>query len=807
MKLFFVLLALLSAGTSYAQRNIYSLRGSVTTATGEPLEGASVFIADLNKGAVADGNGNYVITHVPEGTYLVQANFIGYKAAIQKVEVASTPRADFSLMLAITEEDEIVVTGTSRAGLLKQNPIPIVSVGKDELLQNPHTNIIDAVATVPGVSAVTTGPNISKPMIRGLGFNRVLTMYDGVRQEGQQWGNEHGVEVDENVIRKVEIVKGPASLLYGSDALAGVVNLIPASPPATGRFAGTFDNAYHTNNGLISSSLTGGKNYGDYFWQGTASHKMAADYRNQGDGRVYNTGFRENSITLSSGMDKTFGYSRLSASFYNNLQEIPNGERDSATWQFVRPLTEEGEEWEIVPEKYLRSYSISPVHQHIQHFRIYNTTSLLTGRDRIHLGAGFQKNIRKEFEDPEGGDAALFLNLNTFTYDAKYLFHETQGWSVTAGVNGMAQINKIDRGHEFIIPAYRQTDAGPFVYTKKTAGPWEFAGGLRYDWRRLHSEELYLGENSHGEEVPVYGADTVGALRLFSPFKETFGGWSGSAGVSYRVNGTWNLKFNLSRGYRAPTISEISANGIHAGAALYQLGNADFEPEFSFQQDLGVTFTSEHLTIQAEVFNNTIDNYIYNQKLLSAAGGDSVIIEGYETFQYVASRAALRGGELFIDVHPHPLDWLHFENSLSFVWGENLQARTQEEKYLPLIAPLHTKTELRGNFNEVLPWLRNAFAKAQMEVYAKQDRVYEVSGTETPTKGYTLFQAGLGADIVKGDKTLFTVTVLGSNLLNTSYHSHLSRLKYMGSYPNDPRAHGMYEMGRNVSIRVSVPLG
>nr|MDQ6904687.1 TonB-dependent receptor [Bacteroidota bacterium] len=173
-----------------------TLSGKVTAAgTGLPLASASIYIPDLRVGATADVNGNFSIHNIPEGNYLVQAGYVGYQSMVKKLSLSENTTSDFALEIAVTEESEIVITGSSKATTIRRNPIPIISISKQYLQQNLSTNIIDAIARVPGVSAVTTGPNVSKPFIRGLGFNRILTLYDGVRQEGQQWGDEHGIEV------------------------------------------------------------------------------------------------------------------------------------------------------------------------------------------------------------------------------------------------------------------------------------------------------------------------------------------------------------------------------------------------------------------------------------------------------------------------------------------------------------------------------------------------------------------------------------------------------------------------------------
>ncbi|HXR83274.1 MAG TPA: TonB-dependent receptor [Hanamia sp.] len=792
----------------------FSLSGKITDTSGAPLQGASVYIADLKKGSVADVNGNYQINNIPGGTYEVEIKYIGYKTILQNIYFNSDKMMNFSMEISVTEQSEIVVTGSSKATSIQRNPIPIVAINKQYLQQNLSTNIIDAIAKVPGISEVTTGPNVSKPFIRGLGFNRILTLYDGVRQEGQQWGDEHGIEVDENTVSRVEVVKGPASLIYGSDAVAGVVNLIPANPPAQGKIVGDILNEYQTNNRLIENSATIAGHTNDVTWGGTFTHKIATNYKDKYDGRVYNTGFAETDGSANLGITKDWGYSKLGVSVFDDLQEIPDGSRDSATRKFTKQITEADTFRPIVSDAELNSYKISALHQHVQHYRAYTTNSFNIGNGRLALNLAFQKSIRREFSHPEVQIPGLYLKLNTYSYDAKYYFHETEGLSVTAGINGMYQNNKIDGGTEFIIPAYRQFDMGPFVFATKRIGELEIAGGLRYDVRNFRNDQLYTATDPvTGFDHAVAGADTVNAEKQFSNYSHTFAGASGSFGLSYKINDQFSVKANIGRGYRAPNISEISANGVHPGTNIYQIGNPDFKPEFNWQEDLGVEFNSTHVTINADVFNNDIQNYIYNQKLQNAQGGDSVIVPNNQTFKFVAARAKLYGGEFSVDIHPHPWDWLHFENSLSVVYARNRGVAGESKisdsaKYLPFIPPLHTISELRANIKKAGKTFANAFVKAQFEIYAKQDRVYLENNTETPTAGYQLFNAGFGTDILnKHGKTLFTVSFLGNNLFNVAYQSGLNRLKYFEPYPGNFTGHnGIYSMGRNFSLKVDVPL-
>ncbi|MEO6948390.1 MAG: TonB-dependent receptor [Ginsengibacter sp.] len=803
--------AFISLSTIAQNRDKFSLSGNVSFES-HALPAASVYIPDLRKGSVADAQGNYHINNIPTGTYLIEVNFIGYQTITENIYFNENKKLNFDMKIAVTEENEIVVTGTSKATSIKRNPLPIVSINKQFLQQNLSSNIIDAIAKVPGISAVTTGPNVSKPFIRGLGFNRILTLYDGVRQEGQQWGDEHGIEVDENTVEKVEVIKGPASLIYGTDAVAGVVNMIPANPPAKGKIIGNIYNQYQTNNRLIENSATIAGHTNDFTWGGTFSHKLATNYQNKYDGRVYNTGFAETDFSGNAGISKSWGYSRVGISIFDDLQEIPDGKRDSATRKFTKLIAEENDIRQIVSDKELESYKISNVHQHVQHYRIYNTNNFLLGSGRLALNLSYQKSVRREYENPEANIAGLFLDLKTYGYDAKYYFHESAGFSVTAGANGMYQNNNVDKGTEFIIPSYNQFDIGPFIYAKKTVGELEIAGGLRYDVRNFDGKDLYVGKpGSLNEGKPVYGADINGADQLFSAYKHTFSGYSGSFGLAYKIDNNWNVKANIGRGYRAPNISEISSNGVHPGTNIYQIGNPDFKPEFNVQQDLGITYNSTHLTISADIFNNDIQNYIYNEKLANVNGTDSVIVPGNQTFKYVAAKANLYGGEFTIDIHPHPLDWLHFENSLSVVYGSNKGVNgkiSSKAKYLPFIPPLHTMSELRGNFKKINNHFSNAYIKFQLEIYAAQNRVYLENNTETPTPGYQLFNFGMGTDITnKKGNALFNVSLACNNILDIAYQSNLNRLKYFEDYPgNFTGRNGIFNMGRNISVKVNVPL-
>ena len=200
------------------------------------------------------------------------------------------------------ELKEVTVTGAVGDMKMKETPMPILMLQAKELHQLPSTNLIDAIAKQPGVSQITTGSGISKPVIRGLGYNRIVVVNDGIRQEGQQWGDEHGIEIDANEVGSVEILKGPASLMYGSDAMGGVLVFKGMPTLPEGSIKGRVNAEYQTNNGLLGASFNLAGNLKGFTWDARFSKKHARAYRNRFDGYVPNSQFGERAFSLKAGL-------------------------------------------------------------------------------------------------------------------------------------------------------------------------------------------------------------------------------------------------------------------------------------------------------------------------------------------------------------------------------------------------------------------------------------------------------------------------------------------------------------------------
>ncbi len=804
-KIFFIMLIVLLAinlvansGNNLIEKT--SLSGKITDSkTGEPLPGVSLYFPDLKSGTISGIDGTYKLDNLPKTRVFIQVTFIGYKLIAETIDLNLIDKKDFALEIAITELNEVVVTGLSKAAERNRTPTPITIIPPAQLLQNASTNIIDAIAKQPGISQVTTGPGISKPVIRGLGYNRIITLNDGIRQEGQQWGDEHGIEIDEFSVNKVEILKGPASLSYGSDAMAGVINFINAPTLPDGVIEGKILTEYQTNNGLFGASANFAGNKKGFIWNVRYSDKRAHAYQNKYDGYVLNSGFKEKTNTAILGLNKSWGYSHLHLSIYSMNPGIVEGERDSITGAFIKPVLTNGEEGfaQATNSDFLSYNPLTPF-QKINHYKAVLNNSFVLGNSILKATVGWQQNRRKEYGDIlTENEYGLYFLLNTVNYDLRLILPDFKEINISIGVNGMEQTSQ-NKGTEFLVPAYSLYDAGFFAIARKSYEKLELSGGLRYDVRFEKGEDLFLDS----EGAPVAHPDEE-SFQQFKAFNSTFSGFSGSFGATYQLTHRLFTKANVSRGFRAPNIGEIGSNGVHEGTLRYELGDPDLKPESSMQFDYALGFNSEHVSAGLDLFTNSINNYIYLRKLESSSGGDS-LRDGFSVFKYVSGDAAISGGELTVDIHPHPLDWLHFENSVSYVYSV-LKNQPDSLKYLPLTPAAKFTSDLKATTGSDGKYFKNAFIKIGITYFSRQNHFYSAYATETATPAYALLNMSLGTDFSIHNKTLFSLYLLADNILDVAYQSHLSRLKY-APVNNATGRSGVYDMGRNFCFKVIVPI-
>ena len=768
-----------------------SLAGKITdNKTGAALPGATVRVHDINRDAIANENGEYKTSLLPAGDYLVEVSHVGYASIVERVKINGSTSKDFNLKDAVVENEGVTVTGVSAATRLKQSAQPVIVMKKTELFKISSSNIINSLSHVAGVNALTTGPAISKPFIRGLGYNRVLVINDGIRQEGQQWGDEHGIEVDDYSVQRVEVLKGPASLMYGSDGLAGVINIQSLVAATEQTITANLLGEYQSNSSLRGyfANMAGTKN--GFIFNGYGSYKAAVDYENKYDGYVFNSKFNNRNFGGMFGYAGSWGHTYIRASNFDQQVGMIEGERDAGTGKFLKPVA--GGIDEIATNEDFKSTDPFVPYQSVQHFKLSADNNFNIGKNRLTILAGYQRNQRKEFGNPDNvAEPEIYFDLRTVNYSARLNLPNKDYWKTSIGISGMNQANE-NKAEEALIPDYNLFDMGGFIFTQFHRDKLSLAGGLRFDNRHVDSKEM-----------------REGTATRFVAFTKNFSNVSASAGLSYESSPEMTLKLNIARGFRAPTLAELSSNGAHEGTNRFEVGNRDLKSETSLQSDAGIEFNSEHITFGAGIFYNSVNNFIYYRKLLNAAGTDSLVIDPdtgdlLNVFRFDQQKANLYGVEFNMDLHPHPLDWLHFENTFSFTRAKFMAAVDGSEN-VPNIPAARYISQLKGNFLPKGKALRNLYVSFESDYTFLQNKAFTGYNTETITPDYWLFNVSVGADVVSRDRTLFSISLSGTNLTDVAYQNHLSRLKYT-EINNVTGRQGVFNVGRSYNVKVNVPL-
>ena len=663
------------------------------------------------------------------------------------------------------ELNEVTVTGALGDMKIKETPMPVMTLQAKELYQLPSTNLIDAIAKQPGMSQITTGGGISKPVIRGLGYNRIVVVNDGIRQEGQQWGDEHGIEIDANEVGSVEILKGPASLMYGSDAMGGVLVFKGMPTLPEGSIKGNVNAEYQTNNGLFGGSFNLAGNQKGFTWDARYSEKHAHSYRNRYDGYVPDSQFWERAFSLKAGLMRNWGFTKLKLGYYNLVPSIMEGERDTVTGE----LLSEGDPL---------SYRHGLPYQKVSHYKAVSESFINLSSGHLKVIMGYQQNRRQEFEE-SADEYGLYLQLHTLNYDVRYVSEEWSGWKFSTGINGMGQ-KSLNLGEEYLIPDYSLFDAGVYATASKALGRWNLSGGLRFDYRYLDAKGL-----EEDDEV------------RFEAFTRYFTGITGSVGATCNITEGLDLKLNLARGYRAPNISELASNGEHEGSLRYEIGNHNFKPEYSLQADFGLNYATRYFELNVAAFANHISDYIYLHRI------DSIIEPDLMTFAYAQGEALLMGFEAGVDVHPFHA--LHIGSAFSYVNAQLLH-QPEEMRWLPMTPAPRLSVDVKYELTHDGKVFNNAYIAASMDWCLEQNHYYAAYDTETMTPSYLLIGLSAGTDVLIKGKKVAELALIVDNLTDVCYQDHLSRLKYADFNVVTGRR-GVFNMGRNVVFKVTVPIG
>lgn len=731
--------------------------------TGENIVAATISIPDLRLSTSSNSKGEFILSNTPSrGLFLIEVRYIGYKTITQNVDFANTNAFVFKLNPSTIEVHEVVITGSTSSANNRKNSASISLVEREKLL-NQSTNIIDALSKIPGVSQITTGGGVSKPVIRGLGYNRVITLADGAKQEGQQWGDEHGIEIDQFNVDKVEVLKGAASLLYGSDALGGVINMIDPLPAPEGQIKGEVLSNFSSNATVFGNSAMIFGNKNGFVWRTRVSFKSAKGYETPIE-RIPNTGFNEQNLSGQMGINKNWGYAHLNVSNFNSNVGLPDF-LPNAAGNF-----EDGS-GNILTRGQIDGRTLLLPNQAINHKKMSINSNVLLGSGRIRANVTYQKNQRKEFVDSQT-EPSLFFNLNTLSGDFKYFFPDNKGLERVLGLSATNQTNT-NKGQEFLVPNYTSTEWGVFGYIKKNWEETTLNVGVRLDQKATKSASLIKNGNT-----------------VFNAFKNTFGNVSAALGFTQEFGELWNLRANLGSAFRAPNIAELSANGVHEGAFRYEIGSNTLKPERSLYMDLGLGFHTEKIDVDWTVFYNQINRYIYARQL----GSETITNNGtvLPVYRFGQDNALLTGTEFSITLHP--INVLHIESSFAYTRASN----ETTGRALPFIPAGVVRNDFR--LEPKIKGLKNSYLSMGLEHVFAQKRI---DVFETSTGAYTLLNAGMGTSVLI-HKMPLKIHVAGNNLLNKKYYDHLSRLKPGRLDETDPGL-GFYNPGRNITVGIYLP--
>ncbi len=676
----------------------------------------------------------------------------------------------------IVKLDEVTVSGRRHRDFQMRSSQTAVQVGHDYLSQHFSGSLMQTLEGIPGVKAMSIGSGQSKPTIRGLGFNRLAVSEDGIKHEGQQWGDDHGLEIDQFAIDRAEVIKGPAALLYGSDAIGGVLSLhtnhLPTKP-----LEGAVQLFGRSNNEQVGmSALVGGRS-GKFFFRANATLIDYADYHVPTDSIQYYSYWiklKDQRLRNTAGLERD-GSLMLGYAGYNFHTDVRVSDSYSKSGFFANA---HGLEVRLSGIDYDHARrDIDLPHQWVNHLKVLSHTTWQSEAVNLDLHLAYQNNLREERSEPISHgympqpDGSLERRFNKDTYTATFsLRRELGSHALQGSVNGELQHNRRD-GWGFIIPDFDAGTVGAYVFDRFTLREHLILNaGVRYDFAQTHIRSYH-----DWYETPVDGVPTY--LQRSADMRHHFNSLTWSAGVNY-ATGQWLMKANVGKSFRVPIPKELGADGINYHIFRYERGNASLDPEESYQLDATLSWTSDKLEMQVEPYLNYFPNYIY-------LNPTAQYVEGLQLYHYTQARVLRYGLEAELTWH---ID-RHWQVNTQ---GEYLYARQKsgEKKgyTLPFSTPWSVDVGGRYSFDR----LGQGFVGLNAHIVGSQ---HEIVPPEKPTDGYWTLNLSAGKYFQLGDMTL-NVAIHADNLLNRRYYDHTSYYRLID----------VPEPGRNVSVKVELEL-
>ncbi len=690
--------------------------------TKEIMPYTNVYLPQYKKGTLTDENGEFSFADVPTGKIKIQFSYVGYKTEIKTILVDDEEIVlNVEMEPTVLQAEDVVISGGTYS-TQHENAIKIELIRSKEIAAIGAPNFMEAISNVPGVDMIAKGSGVGKPVIRGLSMTNILMLNNGVKLENFQFSENHPFIIDEFGIDRIEIIKGPASLLYGSDAVGGVINILKEKPAPVRKIQGDYNMQYYSNTQGIVSNLGIKGSSENFFWGIRVGEKSHTDYKDGNDNYVPNTRFKEYSFKANVGINKSFGLFRL----YYDYNRPKLG---MCVGDVIPIITENGRK-----NKYW--------YQDLTNQIISTQNTLFLGNYKVDLNASYQMNNRKlQTDENKPAFEMVDMDLNTFSYEIKTYLTSVENSEYILGLQGAIKTNHNNEAPNHVLPDAEVNDFSVFGLAQYTF--WKNLKtqvGIRYDFRAISTEA-------------EPGKDAVNT---------DYSDVSASLGGTYKVSKTVLLRTNFASAYRTPNIAELTQNGLHG--MRYEQGNPNLKSQRSYEADLSAHIHTESLMIDISGFYNYINDYIF------IVPTEDTTSTGNKIYRYSQIDAEIYGGELAVDFLP--FDWLNLKTGYTYLIGKQ-----DDGNYLPFIPQNKLRFEIKVQKQTIL-FLKNSFFKIG-GLYA--DKQNYPAMFESETDSYFLLNTGIGADIKCINQTV-TLAVQINNLLNNNYIDHLSTLKEMSYY-------------------------
>jgi iron complex outermembrane receptor protein len=747
------------------------LHGTVRdSVTGAPLHAAAVQIEGVSRLVATDAEGHFEFGGVPAGPATLVVRLVGYAPAVRRLDLtAGDLLLDVRLAPRVTELEELAVTGDTLVEPRLRAVPSAIRLDAADLAEMRGQTLGETLEQLPGVAVIQYGPGVAKPVIRGLSSQRIVVLNGDVRLEDQQWGAEHAPEIDTFEAEGVEVVRGTGAVLYGPDALGGVLRVERPPVPASGGVRGSVGVNVFGNNrqAAMSASLEGGDLalplVGRTGWRGRLTWRKAGDARTP-DYYLPNTGFEELNGSLAFGVSRGWGTSELLYSRFSTELGVYRGAHVGNLDDLMRAMDDPATSDEF-------SYDIGRPNQRVSHDFVRSRTVLALPRGQaLEVTAGWQYNWRREYDNSGPlrfrDEPAFDLRLTTLSLDARLRHAPLGRMRGTVGATGMAQWN-YTVGKGFLIPEYTLASAALFAQEDATWSRLTVSAGARLDWI--------------GQHTVAY--DDAG---ITSP--ETDKAWAdvaASAGASYLLGRDWSLAARAARGWRAPNVNERFAQGVHHGSAQYERGDSSLVPERKVGPELTLRHAGRRLQLELSAWASWIEDYIYlepTEPVLTIRGA-------FPGYRYAQTDARMRGLEALVSWSATP--------AVSLVAGGSLVRGTDQATGNALFDLPADRLTLAARYTGTA---RRSLHQWHVEVgtllVRQQDQVPPNTVYSLPTEGYALLNLEAGVSELHVAGLALDAVLSVRNALDTRYRDYLSRYRL---FVDDP--------GRDVVLRITLPFG